>query len=182
MRKSLLVKVSASLPLTLVVLLLTVFFSPAYHARAASQTLICQGTENQKFTPAVTNTSQEIHITIDDLLGPCPTTPDPQLTGGKFHLEITRNASCTSLTISPPHLETYKWNNGQQSEVDFTSNLVAKAANDTTVVTLEGTVKSGLDAGSKATKTVTDPDFSTACDTTGLSTLSGTVTLEFINV
>lgn len=90
------------------------------------------------FSPAVTSTTQDVTITIDDLYGSCPVTPDPQLTGGTSHLQLTRPLSCTNVIVT-----------------------------------------SGLDAGFIATKTVTDPDFSLACNTTGLTTLSGTVTIEF---
>jgi hypothetical protein len=57
---------------------------PAHSAHAAgSGPLTCTGTENLTFNPAVTSTTQDVTITVDDLYGPCPVTPDPQLTGGK---------------------------------------------------------------------------------------------------
>lgn len=150
-------------------------------AHAAAGALTCVGTENQTFDPAVTNTPQSIKITIDNLLGPCPITPNSQLTGGKFHLELTQLASCTSVALPPPHSETYNWNNGSQSVVDFTTISVTRLVNGSTVVVLEGIVTSGLDTGFIATKTVTDPDFTTACDSSqGMKTLSGDVTIEFV--
>jgi hypothetical protein len=148
---------------------------------AASGILTCVGTENQAFDPAVTNNPGSVRLTIDDRFGPCPITPDPQLTGGTFHLVLTRTLSCTNVMVSPPHPETYQWNNGSQSVVEFTTIVVTRLLNGSTVAVLTGTVTSGLDMGFAATKTVTDPDFSTVCDSPeGMTTLSGSVTIAFL--
>jgi hypothetical protein len=154
--------------------------APARSAYAAgSGALTCGGTENVTFDPAVTSATQNVTITINDLYGPCPVTPDPQLTGGTAHLVITRPLSCTSFVLVPAGSETDMWNNGTQSIVGWTTSVVSVLANGSHVDLHTGIVTSGLDAGFIATKTVTDPDFSTACLTTGLTTLSGTVTIEF---
>ncbi|WP_225726963.1 MULTISPECIES: hypothetical protein [unclassified Nocardia] len=153
---------------------------PAHTAYAAGPgPLTCNGTENVTFDPAVTSTTHDVKITIDDRYGPCPITPDPQLTGGTTHLEITRPLSCTSAVLVPAGTETDKWNNGAQSSVGFTKSVVTVLANGSHVDVHTGTVTSGLDAGFTATKTVTDPDFSLACNTVGMTTLSGEVTIEF---
>lgn len=154
--------------------------APAHTAYAAdSEPLTCSGTENVTFDPAVTSTTQNVTITIDDRYGPCPITPTPQLTGGTAHLEITRPLSCTNVVLAPAGSETDKWNNGAQSSVNWTTSVVSVLANGSHVDVHTGTVTAGLDAGFTATKTVTDPDFSLACNTTGMTTLSGTVTIEF---
>ena len=147
---------------------------------AGSGVLTCSGTENVTFDPAVTSTPRNVTITIDDLYGPCPVTPDPQLTGGSAHLVITRPLSCTNAVLVPAGSETDTWNDGTHSTVGWATSVVTVLANGSHVDLHTGTVTSGLDAGFLATKTVTDPDFSIACLTTGLTTLSGTVTIEFL--
>ena len=157
------------------------FLAPARSAYAAgSGPLTCSGTENVTFDPAVTSITKNVKITIDDRYGPCPVTPDPQLTGGTAHLVITRPLSCTNVVLVPAGSETDMWNDGTQSVVGFTTSVVTVLANGSHVDLHTGTVTSGLDAGFIASKTVTDPDVSLACNTTGLRTLSGTVTIEFI--
>jgi hypothetical protein len=147
---------------------------------AASGPLTCTGTENVTFDPAVTSTTHNVTITIDDLYGPCPVTPGPQLTGGTAHLVITRLLSCTNAVLVPAGSETDLWNNGTQSTVGWTTSVVTVLTNGSNVDLHTGTVTSGLDTGFIATKTVTDPAISIACNTTGLTTLSGVVTIEFV--
>ena len=92
-------------------------------------------------------------------------------------------ASCTTILLAPPHSETYKWNDGWQSVVTFTTESVTQAVNGSVVVVQKGTVTSGLDVGFTATKTTTDPAFSTVCDSPqGMTTLSGLVTIEFVGL
>jgi hypothetical protein len=93
---------------------------------------------------------------------------------------ITRPLSCTSVVLVPAGSETDLWNDGPQSVVNWITSVVTVLANGSHVDLHTGTVTSGLDAGFTGTKTVTDPDVSLACNTTGLTTLSGTVTIEFI--
>lgn len=153
--------------------------TPAHTAYAAdSGPLTCSGTETVTFDPAVTSTTHNVKITIDDRYGPCPVTPNPQLTGGTTHLEITRPLSCTNVVLAPAGSETDTWNNRTQSSVSWTTSVVSVLANGSHVDVHTGTVTSGLDAGFTATKTVTDPDNSLVCNTTGMTTLSGTVTIE----
>src|SRR2546430_3584526 len=131
----------------------------AHPAHAASGNLTCSGTENLSFDPAVISTPRSIKIKVNDLFGPCPITPDRQLTGGSFSNEFTAMASCTTILLAPPHSETYKWNDGRQSVVTFTTESVTQAVNGSVVVVQKGTVTSGLDVGFTATKTTTDPAF-----------------------
>jgi hypothetical protein len=167
--------------LALMLCLGTIALAPPVHA--ASGILTCSGTETLSFDPAVTNTPKSIEIAVSDLFGPCPITPDPQLTGGSVQQQFTATASCTTIVLSPPHSETYPWNDGKQSVVAFTTTLVTQLANGSLVVVQEGTVTSGLDKGFIATKTTTDPAFSTVCDSPqGMKTLSGLVTVEFVGL
>ena len=174
------VALPARLMLVLAALSLAVL-APARPAHAAgSGALICSGTESVTFDPAVTSTPQDVTITVDDRYGPCPVSPDPQLTGGTTHLVITRNLSCTNVVLAPAGSETDMWNDGMQSVIGWTTSAVTVLLNGSHVDLHTGTVVSGLNAGFTAIKTVTDPDISIACNTTGLATLNGLVTIELV--
>jgi hypothetical protein len=153
---------------------------PAASAQAATLgTLTCQGTEFTTFAPALTSTPTPTLIFSDDTYGPCVST-DTSISGGFDYVQTDNpSASCTTLLSSGNGSATFTWNNGNSTTFSYRATTVD--VNGEIITTEIGTITSGEFAGNAATEVIVLPTLDlNACETTGLSTASGTVTLEIL--
>ncbi len=149
-------------------------------AQATPVTIVCVGAQTTHYNPPLTNTTQNTTAkTTED--HNC--TPLPDVSSAHSTHTATSPQSCV-LTLVPPtntSTRTYTWNNGQRSTITFFSSTVVTLVNGFKVLTFIGTVTDGLGEGGIATRVVTLPSLNpTACATTGISSLTGTVTLEIV--
>lgn len=156
------------------------------HAQPLSlQTLQCTGNEVTTFSPALTNTVQPYTFastltlgTAASPVGTCLVIGAPITGGTEFH-QRTFTTSCDSLLHPTPVTETLTWNTGATSTIDFTTSENNSVEGET-VITRIGRVTDGFGQGNSAVETVTEETVDvTACFTTGLTSLSGQITLTF---
>jgi hypothetical protein len=154
---------------------------PAASAHASIlQTLTCQGTEFTTFSPALTKTAAATYISSADTFGPCVST-DTTISGGVAYTESSDpSASCAALLSSGSGETTFFWSNGKSSTFSYTRTTID--LNGEIISTQTGTITSGEFAGNLATEVLVLPTLDlTACESaTGISTASGTATIEIL--
>ncbi|ASU78630.1 hypothetical protein CDG81_10480 [Actinopolyspora erythraea] len=137
--------------------------------------LACDGTQEARYSPGLTNEPQEVTVEIDETYDTCTSVPSG-ITSGSGSSTVTEQASClVEGTFNVKDVFKYTWNTNEKSEVTFTRTQVVRLANGTTKVTSNGTVTKGLGEGLLAQREVllltTSFD---ACDTEqGLQEQSG---------
>ncbi|SDP96599.1 hypothetical protein SAMN04487905_1212 [Actinopolyspora xinjiangensis] len=141
--------------------------------------LVCDGVEEIRYNPGLTNEPQEVTIKIDQTYDTCSSVPSGITSGGGSYT-VTTQASCQlSGSFNVESVVQYKWNTNQKSEVTFTRNQAVRLANGITKVTSNGTVTDGLGEGLPAQREILLATASfDACDTEqGLKEQSGPVQL-----
>jgi hypothetical protein len=143
------------------------------------QTLTCQGSEFTTFSPSLTMTAAATDINTDDSFGPCVST-DTSISGGLAYTQTEDpSASCGTLLGISSGETTFIWTNGNTSTFSYmktTTNL-----NGEIVSTETGRITSGEFAGSLTTEVIVLPTLDlSACESGGLPTASGSVTLEIL--
>ncbi len=155
-------------------------------ARAATFTLDCVGGVSQSYSPGATLNLQSITYTDSDTLSCIPGLGAPVgLTGESHTSSATTSLSCVVLLQTgfvPPPI-TYHWNNGMQSVVKYTSATIDSVEGNT-VVTLSGTVQSGVDTGAIAVEVLALTNSQLLSDNCsspqGLTSAAGIATLNFL--
>jgi hypothetical protein len=153
---------------------------PAASAHAATLgTLTCQGTEFTTFAPSLTSTPTSTLLFSDDTFGPCVST-DTTISGGIAYSQTADStASCGTLLSDGSGSTAFFWSNGNSSTFSYTRTTVD--LNGEIVSTETGTITSGEFAGNLATEVNVLPTLDlTACQSAGLSSASGTATLEIL--
>jgi hypothetical protein len=125
------------------------------------------------YSPGVTTASQTITVTYHLDLGACVSLTNPAVTNGTSSGTVTIPLSCTDLLSTMSATQDFTWNTGQTSRFSFLRTVTT--ANGQTVLTLTGTITSGLFAGSPAVLTVVQPTVDLlACQSPGgLTRLDG---------
>jgi hypothetical protein len=153
---------------------------PATSAHASFlSTLTCQGTEFTTFSPSLTSTRTATFISSADSFGPCVST-DTSISGGLAYTEESDpTASCQALLETGSGQTTYLWSNGKSSTFSYTRATVD--LNGEIITTETGRITSGEFSGNLATAVLVLPTLDlSACQSTGISTASGTATLEIL--
>ncbi|MFC4907392.1 hypothetical protein [Actinomadura gamaensis] len=149
-------------------------------ASAAPVDIDCPvGTITSTFSPPLTNTTRPVTTSISEHFDCTSVLGD--ISSGTRTSSHTTNTSCLLAAQPPttPEVNTYTWNTGQTSTMTYVSDTAVRAADGTVTVTKVGSVTSGLGAGEAATAVIEQPSLSlTACATTGVSSQTGTSTLE----
>lgn len=189
MKRLLMIFIASLLTASLLFGALTAFStSPKAHAQSLSlQTLQCSGNQETQFSPPLTNTPQNVTVTINESYGvdasPVGTcvVVGARITGGTaFRSRTLDNFSCTDLLRSAPGMLSYTWNDSGASTVNYTTQE-DNVVNGELVVTRLGTVTDGFGVNDPAIATVTLPTTAlTACSTTGISSLPGLITVTFV--
>lgn len=150
----------------------------AQAAPAALGDLVCPaGNQAVSFSPGLTNTSKTTTITYNATLGVCASLTHPEITSGGSAGTVVAPYSCLDLLNTSTGTQTFTWNTGQSSVLSYTRTVTI--LNGQTVITLTGTITSGLFTGGHAVFTVVEPALQlTACETPqGLTSQAGVTTL-----
>jgi hypothetical protein len=154
---------------------------PAGSAHALSLgTLACTGTEQDLYSPALTNTaSAGDYVTTQDTVGSCLST-DTSISGGVGYINsIETGISCTTLLASGTGVTTFIWSNGDYST--FSYDQTTTAVNGELITTERGTIISGEFDGSLAVQVNVLPTLDlTACENGGISSANGTVAFTIL--
>lgn len=163
-------------------------FATTSVARAMDlQTLVCAGSASTSYNPGLTDTAQQLTVTVDEALGSdasgvgaCTTVGAP-ITGGTHHHTRVLTLSCQSALTPTPITEQFTWNTGATSTVSFTTSRYTDEGGET-VITRVGTVTDGFGAGDTATQTVTllNSDLAACSSPGGLTHINGATTLTFL--
>lgn len=155
-------------------------------AHAVTQ-ITCVGQDTGNYHPGLTLTPQDdVSLTTSDTYTNCPS----QGLSSSTAISATLNgASCLNLGLLQPYTEIDRWKDGDghdngTSTITWTVSVPTRTP-DAVIVVLKGTVTAGRYQGFIATKTVTDLVNATtliACETTGLTSLSGAATLELTSL
>jgi hypothetical protein len=143
-------------------------------------TLACTGTEQDLYSPALTNTaSAGDYVTTQDTVGSCLST-DTSITGGVGYINsIETGISCTTLLASGTGVTTFIWSSGNYST--FSYNQTTTAINGELITTQRGTIISGEFEGSTAVQVNILPTLDlTACENGGISSANGTVAFTIL--
>jgi hypothetical protein len=147
-------------------------------------TCIPPSSETVTINPALTMTPQTVTVTVSTQYAPCTSLSVPALTSGSRQAQFTSpGRSCLTLLDSASVTYTITWNTGQTSTVsgNSTFNMVGAVM----VVTITGSVTSGLFTGDTVIQTVTGPATDITTCTLGLGTVSnlfGLMTLEITSI
>jgi hypothetical protein len=149
------------------------------HPDSLLSTLTCQGTDFTSFSSPLTTTPTSTLIFSNDTFGPCVST-DTSISGAVAYSQTSvPNATCDSLLSGGSGQTTFFWSNGSNSTFSYTRATVE--VNGEIVATETGTITSGEFAGNIATEVLAEPTLDlTACENGGLSSASGTATLEIL--
>jgi hypothetical protein len=143
------------------------------------QTLSCQGSEFTMFSPALTTTAAATDIGTDDSFGPCVST-DTSIGGGLACTQTEDpSASCNTLLGISSGETTFIWTNGNTSTFSYMKTTTS--LNGEIVSTETGRITSGEFAGNLTSEVFVLPALDlSACESGGLATASGSVTLEIL--
>ena len=135
----------------LVVGTLMLWTAPSANAQAGLELLSCTGTQTAHYAPALGPALRDTTVHVDERVG-----TDGRgicigpFTGGHAEAMFQEQVSCLipppAGTVTPPYDMTFHWNNGEQSTITFTVNLVTRVAGQT-IVTSTGTVTDGFGQG-----------------------------------
>ena len=148
----------------------------------AGTAVLCTGTVEVTFSPPLTNTAQSTLISVTESHNPCTHVPAgglPFLMSAHSSAQVSRMSSCSSLLTGGPGSSLVQWSNGDTSTYNW--NASASFINGNILVLRTGTVTSGRYAGESTSETLIEspalagnPDFLTACSTTGVPKVTGT--------
>jgi hypothetical protein len=159
---------------------------PAASAHAQSRglglnlgTLICSGTEDATFSPALTDAQRDTTVTTQDAVGSCVTT-DPTISGGEGYTVANKtDASCNILLADADGNTTFIWSNKGYSTFDYTKTTTDLDGEIT--ITETGQIIGGEFEGEIATEVIVLPTLDlTACQSSGISAADGTVVLTIL--
>jgi hypothetical protein len=160
------------------VLAATAAQAPGAHAQVTDVT--CVGTDSSVISPGLLFTPQTVTITTTKIYALCVST-DLTLISGISVTTGTAVRSCDLTTFDHPGVAVISWNNGQTST--FTYNAMATFPAGESVVTFTGAITAGEFTGDTAvvvsTGAAIDPGACLAPP--GVTSLSGTLTLEFVS-
>jgi hypothetical protein len=157
-------------------LLATAFVPPAAAGtRAAAGMLACAGSQTVTYAPGLTGRPRRVTAHGVTTLNRCVSNTEPGITAGTSTFSATGTFSCTSGSYTGVRRVT--WNDGRTSTLSFTSEV--SVLNGASVVTIKGTVVSGVLAGQRWNGTFTMfTRRPTACSTPrGLTTAFGPMLL-----
>ncbi|WP_283136099.1 hypothetical protein [Rhizohabitans arisaemae] len=123
------------------------------------------------YNPPLSSTPQSVTVTTTYQYSSCVSTTQPGLTSGTRTTVSTQTRSCPDLLTNGTFTLTINWNTGQSSTA--TGSYSAVSAGVAIVLTLTGTVTSGLFTGSNFLQVNTAPSAEVLLCTAGLGTLSG---------
>ncbi|MEU1053905.1 hypothetical protein [Streptomyces sp. NPDC005876] len=157
---------------------------PASASSAGVLDVTCAGSQSTTYTPALTLAPQASTIAASTQYGPCVSLSQSGLTSGSRSASLSYpSRSCLDLLDSGTVTYTITWNTGQTSTIS--GNSTATVAGAAFVVTITGTVTSGLFAGDSAVQVNTGPATDVTLCTLGLGSVSNTyllVALELTSV
>jgi hypothetical protein len=129
---------------------------PAGPASASWGDVTCPaGWQTVSYSPGVTAVSQPVTVTYELDLGICVSLSNPAVTSGFSGGTVTVALSCADLLGTTTGTQDFTWNTGQSSTLSFVRTVTK--VNGQTVITLAGTISSGLFAGNAAVLTVIEP-------------------------
>jgi hypothetical protein len=147
-------------------------------------TCLPPSSSSTSFSPPLTNTPQPSATSSSWQLGPCVSASVPGLTSGTHADTGTlRPRSCLELLSSGAITAEVTWNTGDTSTLSM--NRTTTVAGAVMIVTMTGTVTSGLFAGDTAIATFTGPATDILLCTAGLGTVSNiysAIVLEITSV
>jgi len=139
------------------------------------------GGETATYSPGLTNTPQLTTASVDGAQTTCLIPSDKTIKSATYDFTLQANLSCLDLGLSPFDI-TYKFNNGKSSTVHYVSNQFVRVGGQTVLTTIR-TVISGEFVGDMATRTITLTTLSPQqCATSGVTTNTGVVTLQFTSL
>lgn len=143
-------------------------------AQAAVTLVTCAGQSTQTYDPPLTLSTQMTDIDANVTYSGCLGGP---VTAGAAAVTTTAQAGCV-LSGSSTVTQQVTWNSGATSTT--VGDTIATRTLGQTIVVTRGTVTAGLFAGAQFVQTVVfvNPD-PLACLTTGVSTVSGPLTITF---
>lgn len=147
-----------------------------WDTQANAQAVVCSGTEASTYNVPLTNTQQNLQVTITASYSPCVVTGVSGITSGSVYSQVVRDLSCQTLLEKGQGTRVINWSNGQSSTFTYTSLINAVDGNY--VITLTGNISAGLFEGQAAEDVVTlnslsQAGFLTACAGSGISSVSG---------
>ncbi|MGV2287256.1 hypothetical protein AAHK20_00960 [Trinickia sp. YCB016] len=148
--------------------------------QANAQAADCLGTEASTYNVPLTNTQQDLQVTITASYSPCVVTGVSGITSGSVYSQVMRDLSCQTLLEQGQGTRVINWSNGQSSTFTYTSSI--NAVNGDYVITLTGNISAGLFQGQSAVDVVTlnslsQANFLTACAGSGITSVSGPTVL-----
>jgi hypothetical protein len=147
----------------------------AAHATGLDQ--VCAVTEIVTYTPAVTNTPQNVTVTVHGNLFTCTSSSAP--TGSYTETALEPGITCTNLLASASGTRIFHWTNTAIAPSTFTYNLTGTAVNGTAQATFLGEIAAGTFTPDPAKEEVTGPvPDPITCLTTGVSQTTYIGTLE----
>lgn len=156
-------------------------FAPA--AAHATTLLTCTGTESVVFTPALTNTTQNVTLHLGSSYGPCVNATNPlELRTGTVSTTIPLVPRSCSDLLSGPSTTTrvIHWSTGTTSTWTFTITTEEVAAG-VYVSTRTGTITAGQFQGATAIGAAAHASGALlACSTTGLTNDGGVASLTIL--
>lgn len=129
------------------------------------------------YNPGVTDSPQSIGVTYTVDLGTCVSLTHTSIVTGTSGGSAVQTMSCDDVLSASQGSQEIDWNTGQVSGFSYTRTVIR--VNGTSILTLTGTIDSGLFAGDTAVMTIADPaaQFLACQDPGGLSAVSGTTSL-----
>ncbi len=136
---------------------------------------------NTSYDPPLTLAPQNVAFTITTQYGPCVSLSNPAITSGfRSTTGVAPGRSCLDLLDSGFLTSTITWNTGQTSTIAVNSSTTVVGA--ALVVTMTGTVTSGLFAGSTVVQVFTGPAADVLLCTAGLGTVAGIYSLVTLEI
>ncbi|WP_027343144.1 hypothetical protein [Hamadaea tsunoensis] len=136
-------------------------------AQASGFLVTCGGNQTTTYNPGLTDTPRTLVRSGQNNHTPCVATVSPFAFSGSTSFTSTSTLSCLSLTAANTGVDVITWSFGATST--FAYDRTVTIAEGQTVVTLDGTVTSGVFAGAHATETIT----SVALDLLDCATATG---------
>lgn len=145
----------------------------------AASLLTCGASQTATFSPALKTTPQSVAVAVQSQYGPCVNAAHPLelRTGTASAAFPPATLSCDGLLVASPGQRTITWSTGATSTFTFTAvgNTIAGGVLQ---VTQTGTITAGEFSGSTAVGVLLlAAGALDACDTTGVSSLTGPGTL-----
>jgi hypothetical protein len=147
------------------------------HAADAAVDQVCAVTEVVTHNPPVTNTPQDVTVTVNGNLFMCTSSSAP--TGTYTETAFLPGTTCTNLLTSAAGTRVFHWINTAIAPSTFTYNITAIAVNGTVQVEFLGEIASGTFTPDPTKEELTGPTPDPiACLTTGVRQITYAGTLE----